>query len=81
MMLGPKAPNYDACGLFRASHSHNLSTLRSVLNMCHWHMFSTPVFAYRSQNVKLTKIKARTYRLQQFTVSLMILAFSLNKLF
>ena len=44
-------------------------------------MFSTPVFAYRSQNVKLTKIKARTYRLQQFTVSLMILAFSLNKLF
>ena len=42
---------------------------------------STPVFAYRSQNVKLTKIKARTYRLQQFTVSLMILAFSLNKLF
>ena len=25
--------------------------------------------------------KARTYRLQQFTVSLMILAFSLNKLF
>ena len=52
-----------------------------VLNMCQWHMFSTPVFAYRSQNVKLTKIKARTYRLQQFTVSLMILAFSLNKLF
>ena len=81
MMLGPKAPNYDACGLFRASHSHNLSTLRSVLNKCHRHKFSTPVFAYRSQNVKLTKIKARTYRLQQFTVSLMILAFSLNKLF
>ena len=44
-------------------------------------MMPAPVFAYRSQNVKLTKIKARTYRLQQFTVSLMILAFSLNKLF
>ena len=83
MMLGPKAPNYDACGLFRASHSHNLSTLRFGRHktIVHWHMFSTPVFAYRSQNVKLTKIKARTYRLQQFTVSLMILAFSLNKLF
>ena len=81
MMLGPKAPNYDACGLFRASHSHNLSTLRSVQKKCPWQKFSTPVFAYRSQNVKLTKIKARTYRLQQFTVSLMILAFSLNKLF
>ena len=23
MMLGSKAPNYDACGLFRAMHSHN----------------------------------------------------------
>ena len=23
MMLGAKAPNYDAYGLFRASHSHN----------------------------------------------------------
>ena len=23
MMLGPKAPNYDIYGLFRASHSHN----------------------------------------------------------
>ena len=23
MMLGSKFPNYDACGLFRASHSHN----------------------------------------------------------
>ena len=55
--------------------------LRPVINMCHGNIFSTPVFAYRSQNVKLTKIKARTYRLQQFTVSLMILAFSLNKLF
>ena len=23
MMLGSKDPNYDACGLFRALHSHN----------------------------------------------------------
>ena len=23
MMLGEKAPNYDACGLLRAPHSHN----------------------------------------------------------
>ena len=78
MMLGSKVPNYDACVALPQSF---YAPLRPVLNMCHWHMFSTPVFAYRSQNVKLTKIKARTYRLQQFTVSLMILAFSLNKLF
>jgi len=31
MMLGAKAPNYDAYGLFRASHSHN----------------PPPIFAYR----------------------------------
>ena len=23
MMLGSKAPNYDACGLFRAAHFYN----------------------------------------------------------
>ena len=35
--------------LFRTSYSHNsfYAPLRSVLNMCHWHMFSTPIFAYR----------------------------------
>ena len=29
MMLGPKDHNYDACGLFRASHSHNPSLASS----------------------------------------------------
>ena len=48
MMWVSKVPNYDAYGLFRALHSHNpfYAPLRSVLNMCHWHI-STPVFAYR----------------------------------
>ena len=35
-----KVPDYDAYGLFRALHSHNpfYAPLRSVLNMCHWHI-------------------------------------------
>ena len=35
-----KVSNYDAYGLFRALHSHNpfYAPLRSVLNMCHWHI-------------------------------------------
>ena len=38
--VGVKSPNYDAYGLFRALHSHNpfYAPLRSVLNMCHWHI-------------------------------------------
>ena len=40
MMLGSKVSNYDACGLFRASHSHNLSTLRFGRHktIVHWTM-------------------------------------------
>ena len=40
MMWVSKIPNYDAYGLFRALHSHNpfYAPLRSVLNMCHWHI-------------------------------------------
>ena len=40
MMWVSKVPNYDAYGLFRALHSHNpfYAPLRSVLNMCHWHI-------------------------------------------
>ena len=69
------------CSVRRTPTIFLRSASAGAKQVCHWHMFSTPVFAYRSQNVKLTKIKTRTYRLQQFTVSLMILAFSLNKLF
>ena len=47
MMLGYKAPNYDTYGLFRATHSHVYAPLRSVLNMCHWHIAPYPIFAYR----------------------------------
>ena len=38
MMSGSKAPDFDAYGLFRAAHSHFYAPLRSVLNMCHWHL-------------------------------------------
>ena len=69
------------CSVRRTPTIFLRSASAGVLKKCPRPQFITPVFAYRSQNVKLTKIKARTYRLQQFTVSLMILAFSLNKLF
>ena len=38
MMSGSKAPDFDAYGLFRATHSHVSAPLRSVLDMCHWHI-------------------------------------------
>ena len=47
MMSGSKAPDFDAYGLFRATHSHFSAPLRSVLNMCHWHIAPYPIFAYR----------------------------------
>ena len=46
-MSGAKVPDFDAYGLFRAAHSHFYAPLRSVLNMCHWHIASYPIFAYR----------------------------------
>ena len=47
MMSGSKAPDFDAYGLFRATHSHVSAPLRSVLDMCHWHIAPYPLFAYR----------------------------------
>jgi len=38
MISGSKAPDFDAYGLLRAMHSHVSAPLRSVLNMCHWHI-------------------------------------------
>ena len=40
MIWVSKVSNYDAYGLFRALHSNNpfYAPLRSVLNMCHWHI-------------------------------------------
>ena len=37
-MSGSKAPDFDAYGLFHATHSHVSAPLRSVLGMCHWHI-------------------------------------------
>ena len=42
MMSGSKAPDFDAYGLFRATHSHVSAPLRSVLDMCHWHIATLP---------------------------------------
>ena len=42
-----KSPDFDAYGLFRATHSHVSAPLRSVLDMCHWHIAPYPIFAYR----------------------------------
>ena len=47
MMSGSKAPDFDTYGLFRATHSHFSAPLRSVLDMCHWHIAPYPIFAYR----------------------------------
>ena len=46
-MSGSKAPDFDTYGLFRATHSHFSAPLRSVLDICHWHIAPSPLFAYR----------------------------------
>lgn len=33
MMLGSKASNYDACGLFRAAHSHNPAQYSDIVEL------------------------------------------------
>ena len=42
-----KSPDFDTYGLLRATHYHVSAPLRSVLNMCHWHIAPDPIFAYR----------------------------------
>ena len=37
-MSESKAPDFDTYGLLRATHSHVSAPLRSVLDMCHWHI-------------------------------------------
>ena len=49
MMSGAKVPDFDAYGLLRTAHSHVSAPLRSVLNMCHWHIAPYPLFAYRGK--------------------------------
>ena len=46
-MSESKAPDFDTYGLLRATHSHVSAPLRSVLDMCHWHIAPYPIFAYR----------------------------------
>ena len=46
-MSGSKTPDFDTYGLLRATHSHFYAPLRSVLNMCHWHIAPYPIFAYQ----------------------------------
>ena len=42
-----KAPDFDTYRLLRATHSHVSAPLRSVLDMCNWHIAPYPIFAYR----------------------------------
>ncbi len=41
-MSGSNAPDFDTYGLLRATHSHVSAPLRSVLDMCHWHIAPYP---------------------------------------
>ena len=43
IIFGANVPYYDTYGLFRATHSHVYAPLRSVLNMCHWHIAPTNI--------------------------------------
>ena len=45
-MSGSKTPDFDTYGLLRATHSHISAPLRSVLDMCHWHIAPYSIFAY-----------------------------------
>ena len=54
-MSGSKAPDFDAYGLLRATHSHVSAPLRSVLNMCHWHI--APLASYYSILTQTTSVK------------------------
>ena len=53
MIWVSKVSNYDAYGLFRALHSHNpfYAPLRSVLNMCHWHIAPWHHVMYRKKEL------------------------------
>ncbi|MFQ8982411.1 MAG: hypothetical protein ACLR6I_19400 [Waltera sp.] len=42
MMSGSKAPDFDAYGLFRATHSTSPLRFGPVLDMCHWHIAPLP---------------------------------------
>ena len=61
MMSGSKAPDFDAYGLFRATHSHVSAPLRSVLDMCHWHIAPYPIFAYRGIIIPLFPLISLLY--------------------
>ena len=45
-------------GLFRALHSHIYTPLRSVLNMCCWHIAPCPIFAYREAYAPLLCLRS-----------------------
>lgn len=46
-MLGSKAFDPSDTGLLCTACSRISALLRSVLNMCHWHIAPYPLFAYR----------------------------------
>ena len=61
--VGAKATNFDIYGLFCATHSNVYATLRSVLNMCHWHIAPYLILAYRRIIIPLLcSYRGRWYR-------------------
>ena len=40
MISGAKAPDFDACGLFRATHSHNPIQYSHIVGLVPWHHLS-----------------------------------------
>ena len=84
-MSGSKAPDFDAYGLLRATHSHVSAPLRSVLNMCHWHIAPYPLFAYRGIIIPLlcsyrggSQGLSSTYEQAHVDLDLLTLASCLN---
>ena len=51
----------DTYGLFRVTHSHVSAPLRSVLDMCHWHIAPYPIFAYRGIIIPLFPLISLLY--------------------
>ena len=53
MMWGSKAPNYDACGLFRASHSTILPNIRISWDIHPTFMLILGLLALASQDIEV----------------------------
>ncbi|WP_418878988.1 MULTISPECIES: hypothetical protein [Waltera] len=65
-MSGSKAPDFDAYGLLRATHSHVSAPLRFVLDMCHWHHH---YIAHKQKKLRTIFQYATSYYTTRFLLS------------